>query len=155
MAQLVGWRNVGPSILLQIMHLESTLRTTCLPFTIQNRDLSSARVSLVPLWRTRLWQSSNIRAFSQWLVGRRMEYLALNGIVAFCNLPLHLGKPLPSVYSPNCFFKLSNRGDSTTACCISRNHRFLQPHIRLSWLVQLLPCHFAATYYAEILRQML
>ena len=52
-----------------------------------------------------------------------MGYLALNEIVAFCNLPLHLSKPLSSVYSPNWFFKLSNRGNSTTACCISRNHR--------------------------------
>ena len=52
-----------------------------------------------------------------------MGYLALNEIVSFCNLPLHLSKPLSSVYSPNWFFKLSNRGDSTSACCILRNRR--------------------------------
>ena len=45
--------------------------------------------------------SSIIRANRQWLAGRRMGYLALNWIAAFCNLPLHLNKPLSSVYSPN------------------------------------------------------
>ena len=92
------------------------------PIMIQNLALTSLRVSLAPLWLTRLCTSRTIIAANGWSGGSNTGCFVLYGRSAFASLPPQRHKPLLSTKRSSCLCQVLKHFSWVSCACAWVTH---------------------------------